>query len=410
MSGLWWVWEETNLKIAIAGGGVIGLSIAAEISTRYPQESVTVFAGLRPGATDAAGAMFNVFSEIDRNTLVFLPMFRKLEYAALALELWPDWAAKYGIPAHFCETLVHAQTDLDQEILNYIGVALKTFGDKFGAIDSGIAILQEGYVQPTRLKAALINAIHRNQNCIVRSTDFMRQQDDKSYDVVIWANGAYASMYFDFKVRTFYGNGLGMIFPGRFPPNIVRTPVRFNSCGINVLPYGADETYVGASNYISANSHVPKDVIRETCKYLAEQAEALTGARFISKGYRTVLGPRPMTEDGQPLVGWMDDRNFIVTGTRRDGLTISPRLAPDVADCVVKYKTFSNPIYDDWRPNRDPLRWLPKDIAVIQTTQSLIERAKLHNQDINLIDNEVLKKYNSNHIEYGVLPEYYEFI
>ncbi len=96
--------------INVVGDGIIAYSIAYELSKRDPSLKIAMTSPspkreLR-SASLAAGAMINVYSELDVNTFESDISIQKLDMAIHSLEMWDEWASNIGVSLHTNYTLV----------------------------------------------------------------------------------------------------------------------------------------------------------------------------------------------------------------------------------------------------------------------------------------------------------------
>jgi glycine oxidase len=113
---------------------------------------------------------------------------------------------------------------------------------------------------------------------------------------------------------------------------VIRTPNRGGAqCGMHIVPRNNGKFYLGAGNYLSDQEPAHRV---ETIRYLIDVCdEELYGKKVIynSKG-DLLLGSRPKTLDGYPLVGSLKKcpNIFVATGCYRIGLTIAPEIASEI--------------------------------------------------------------------------------
>ena len=85
--------RQGTFDVAVAGNGVLGLSIAWELLRRAPDLRVVVIGpAARDGsATVAAGAMLNCFAEVTDTTAQHPASQAKFTLGRQALDAWPQW-------------------------------------------------------------------------------------------------------------------------------------------------------------------------------------------------------------------------------------------------------------------------------------------------------------------------------
>lgn len=384
------------MKIAIIGDGAIGWSIYAELKLIDPHLKIKIFGNNEPSASRAAGAMLNVFSEIDENTFVHSVCREKFNLSVQATKLWPEWAVRHDLPVEFGRTKIVAFNEYDARNIVRIVEGLKCQDQPhlFDPIDHSVTI-DEGWINPVSLLSALS-----------RDTPTLPFSDYKSenFDQVIYCAGAYTPNLLKFHVKTYYNHGAGGVFTTEHGlTEVVRTPNRFGSCGINLVPRGTSELYIGASSYVSNSAHYTDTEIYRSFRHIFTQANALV-ALPITEEYRIVFGPRPMTEDLLPLLGAYDEKTIVYCGTNRNGLTLSPLIAQDAVSRILGGKPM---IGDTFSPLRKPTYWIDKAAAIRQTIEGLQNNAVLHNEPEFDFYAAVHKFYETYNIELGIPPELY---
>jgi hypothetical protein len=117
---------------------------------------------------------------------------------------------------------------------------------------------------------------------------------------------------------------------GTSPRSVIRTPNRFFACGLHVLPRSQGEVYLGATNVISS---APRDIaeMRDLVFLLQCAHRQVRRNLWDSHVAKVQVGNRPVSVDGFPLLGAGGmDGLWIMTGTYRDGLHLSPLLAQEM--------------------------------------------------------------------------------
>ncbi|WP_411144661.1 NAD(P)/FAD-dependent oxidoreductase [Streptomyces sp. x-80] len=117
---------------------------------------------------------------------------------------------------------------------------------------------------------------------------------------------------------------------GTSPRSVIRTPNRSFACGLHVLPRSQGEVYLGATNVISS---APRDIaeMRDLVFLLQCAHRQVRRNLWDSHVAKVQVGNRPVSVDGFPLLGAGGmDGLWIMTGTYRDGLHLSPLLAQEM--------------------------------------------------------------------------------
>ena len=106
--------------------------------------------------------------------------------------------------------------------------------------------------------------------------------------------------------------------------NVLRTPNRGSTCGIHLVPRNDNEFYLGAGSNISVKPNYQPRI--GTLEYLLKSLKYEISDEFDKSNIDITLGYRPMSFDGRPLIGTLNDNKniFFVGGLKRDGLTLGP--------------------------------------------------------------------------------------
>jgi glycine/D-amino acid oxidase-like deaminating enzyme len=146
------------------------------------------------------------------------------------------------------------------------------------------------------------------------------------------------------------------------PTEVLRTPNRAFACGLHLVPRRPGEVYVGATNIIEPT---PADtpVVREVLFLLTCATRQLRKDLWKAGLHRIQVGNRPVAVDGYPLLGETDLAGlWLMTGTYRDGLHLSPLLAREFAAQLAGRPAEVD--LDPFRPVRAPLQPTGRDEIV----------------------------------------------
>ncbi|WP_113698948.1 NAD(P)/FAD-dependent oxidoreductase [Nonomuraea lactucae] len=374
-----------SFDAVVVGNGVLGISLALTLA-RHGVAVALVGQEHRPwSASAAAGAMIGCFGEVTTTLLHGRSGRAKLDLGFEARNRWDAWLAELDADAGEpgAESLITA--DGTFVLLNAIGApgvdsdnyaairqALAEYGEKYEDVDPS----QIDWIEPDAL-ARPLKALHIPGEHAVNSAlllDRLRQAfigrggrlvtdeavelivdhdrmdgvvlasgDRLSGRTVIVAAGARTQLLLDGipdLARTVpplvSGYGVSVLLDttpagGRVPRSVIRTPNRAFACGLHVVPRGPGQVYVGATNIISADP-VAHPVVRDVHFLLDCAVRQVHRGLWHSPVTRTHVGNRPVSLDGYPLIGQAGpDGLWILTGTYRDGLTLSPLLAPELA-------------------------------------------------------------------------------
>ncbi|MFI8966903.1 NAD(P)/FAD-dependent oxidoreductase [Streptomyces sp. NPDC053493] len=371
--------DGTGYDVVIAGNGVLGLSLAWVLARRGQRVAVL---GLphRPWAgSAAAGAMLGCFGEVTTSLLATEHGRAKLELGIKATGMWPEWLAELeegteGAPVKTAEgttvvlnTIGTAEiddanyqairaelvryeepfedlepTDLDWVDAEPISRPLRAFhipGEH--AVDAA-ALLERLESAAVRAGVTLVpefatRVAHRGE----RVTGVVLESGRTlAADHVTLAAGARTQELLDSLPvgpripRLVSGYGVSSLIrtaDGTTPDSVVRTPNRSFACGLHVVPRGDGHVYVGATNVISVE---PRDTaeMRDLVFLLQCAHRQVRRNLWNSDVAKVQVGNRPVSMDAFPLLGEGGMQGlWVMTGTYRDGLHLSPLLAHDFA-------------------------------------------------------------------------------
>jgi glycine oxidase len=325
------------MRVAVVGGGVIGLSVAWRLAGRGC--AVTVYdPAPGAGASHVAAGMLSPAGEA---------AYGERELTTLAAESarrWPAFAAtltaESGVDVGYRAdgTLLVARTEDDlaelrrhtryQSALGFpvtpAGASeLRTLEPGLAPRIRGGAVLPDDHqVDPRRVVAALLS---------VPGITIERRAADLSTvdaDVVVLAAGSASAELGGLPVRPVKGQLLRLRGPGA-----LRRVVRGWSDGREayLVPRSDGEVVVGATSEERRDATVTAgavlDLLRAAIDLVPELAEyALT---------ETQVGFRPATPDNAPIVGQLRSGVLVATGHYRNGVLLAPVTADAVAALVL---------------------------------------------------------------------------
>ncbi|WP_411110444.1 NAD(P)/FAD-dependent oxidoreductase [Streptomyces sp. c-19] len=392
----------TGFDVVIAGNGVLGLSLAWVLAQRGQRVAVL---GLphRPWAgSAAAGAMLGCFGEVTTSLLATEHGRAKLELGIHAKDLWPQWLAELEDGTEGADIKTAEGTTV---VLNTIGTA-EIDDANYNAIRAELARYDEPFedVEPSDLdwvdaepisrplKAFHIPGEHavdasalleRLESAAVRAgavlvPEFAARvayQGERvtgvvtasgrtiAADQVTLAAGARTQELLDSlpvgpripRLVSGYGvSALVKSVDGTTPDSVIRTPNRSFACGLHVVPRGDGHVYLGATNVISVE---PRDTaeMRDLVFLLQCAHRQVRRSLWNSDVTKVQVGNRPVSMDGFPLLGEGGMQGlWIMTGTYRDGLHLSPLLARDFAARILGERPQAD--LDRFGPLRQPIR------------------------------------------------------
>ncbi|MGK4584035.1 NAD(P)/FAD-dependent oxidoreductase [Kitasatospora sp. HPMI-4] len=394
--------DGTGFDVVVAGNGVLGLSLAWVLARRGQRVAV-LGQPHRPWAgSAAAGAMLGCFGEVTTSLLASEHGRAKLELGIQATKLWPQWLAELedqteGAPVRTADgTTVILNTigtaEIDDANYNLIRAELTRYQEPFEDVEPGDLDWVDAEPISRPLKAFHIPGEHavnaaalleRLESAAVRAgatlvTEFatrVEYQGERATGVVlasgerigadhvVLAAGARTQELLDSLPvgpripRLVSGYGVSSLIrtvDRTTPDSVIRTPNRSFACGLHVVPRGDGHVYVGATNVISVE---PRDTpeMRDLVFLLQCVNRQVRRNLWNSEVAKVQVGNRPVSMDGFPLLGEGGMQGlWIMTGTYRDGLHLSPLLAQDFAARILGEQPQAD--LARFAPVRQPLR------------------------------------------------------
>ncbi|MBF4207566.1 FAD-binding oxidoreductase [Pseudomonas donghuensis] len=349
----------------IVGNGMVGLAIAAGLSRKVSAEQIVVVGPVgRPhSASMAAAAMLNSFAELEPDALKHPRDRLKFELSQASARLWGGFVEEFGIPSQFYRlgTILlnnNASNAYEDAAFDAIKGYLKEFDEPFEVVEpcietsyapgseyrsrNALFLPREGVVNPdgvvhalqASLEARGVRFVDGKVTSLLKEggrTQGVRLEDGSVLqgDRVVLANGSSATrLWEETCIKVINGVGATIVLknPGIKGRYVVRTPNRGGACGIYHAPYQDDLFVVGATNLITTlDEEVPR---AESVAALINGAINQVNHQHRSSGFvRYNFGYRPVSLDGYPVIGRLNDNTFIASGTRRDGYHFAPWLA-----------------------------------------------------------------------------------
>jgi glycine oxidase len=370
--------------VIIVGNGSLGLSLGLCLARRGASVAVVGPTHRRGAASSAAGAMIGVFGEVTRALLSNEYGRTKLSWAYEASKLWPEWidqlpASEGDAPIKTADgTVVMLNAvgsgALDSRNFQAIREALVEYGEKFEEIEPeeigwldpeqnarplrAMFLPHEGAVDAPELLRRLEQGIRQQGGDLVADTVAgLSREGDRitgvvlasetrlSADHVVLAAGSASQHVLDTVPglavripRLVSGYGLSVLVDtedSKSPDAVLRTPNRAFACGLHLVPRGGGQVYIGATNITSP---FPRETpLLADVLFLLTCATRQLNRNLAEGGMRAVqVGNRPFALDGMPLLGAAGlDGLWLMTGTYRDGLTLSPLLAREMSALIL---------------------------------------------------------------------------
>lgn len=416
--------SRQEFDVTIAGNGALGNALALRLSHEHPDMRIALVGSrLRPGcASLAAGAMLNVFAELEDGSLSYPLARKKFDLAVQASAMWP--AHLELLNARLVEVppvelklgtyVVSNATSDEFDDLNFRAIIgyLREYGEPFQEIDPreirgikpiarsrplrAILIENEGTVSSKHLHQAYDEAFSRTPGISVFDTEVASIDGGGAWKIALTRSGEQLTsrqivlaagvstqtlieqLGLEAKIpRLVMGVGAALILKSmtEVPEKVFRTPNRGLACGIYAVPYPDNYCYVGATNYISPCA-VPFPRVQAVQGLLTAAMEQVNSDFYKAEIYKTIVGYRPTTMDTFPLFGETSIKGiWIATGTKRDGFHLSPRIADELSRCLIDG---GQPFEASFVPERKLILEVPRQAAIDRAVTHIISTAYQH--------------------------------
>ncbi|ONI86946.1 FAD-dependent oxidoreductase [Actinosynnema sp. ALI-1.44] len=405
--------------VVVVGNGSLGLSLGLVLARRGVRVAV-LGRPHRPGAaSSAAGAMIGTFGEVTTTLLKSSHGRTKLDWAYQASKLWPEWLASLSPDSDGTDlltadgTIVMLNTvglpEIDTENYRAIRRALSEYGERFEDVDAEDVDWLDPEPTARPLQAMFLpheHAVNAHSLLVRLEQAFLAaggvvipeqavrvdRVGDRTGGVtlesgtvlsaghVVLAAGSATQAVLDTVPdqaavipRLVSGYGVSALvdtIDQTAPRSVIRTPNRAFACGLHVVPRGSSQVYVGATNVISPQPR--RTALVSDVLFLLD-----CGVRQVRRNlgrsdlHRIQVGNRPVALDGMPLLGetglpglWM------MTGTYRDGLTLTPLLAREMAAVILGEESTID--LELFRPVRPPIQPLSRAEIVNDTVTHMM--------------------------------------
>ena len=177
------------------------------------------------------------------------------------------------------------------------------------------------------------------------------------------------------------------------PRTVIRSPNRGSTCGIHIVPRETGEYYLGAGSEISHKENYKSKI--GTILYLLNAAKNEILNNISKLNFVPVLGFRPFSFDGQPIFGKLDQDISIVSGTKRDGLTLAPLIVDEIIK-VSQKKDYTSKLFEGWSPLRKPISYknqlFSSKVYIDNKIAGLLEHNDISTKDISRVKKELMNE------------------
>lgn len=414
--------RRLNADVAVAGNGVLGLSVAVELARRAPGLRVVVVGPVsRPGAaTVAAGAMLNCFAEVTDTTSHHPASWAKFALARAALDVWPDWLEGLRDAGGHAPSLVSPGTFVvlgaqatPTAVRNFDAVqaALKEYVEPHQEVQAAdipglrpvpherpvraLYLEREGAVDARAVLTALEGCGRRLGVTFVdglvsrlltakgKTTGLhLADGSEISAGAVVVAAGTASQPLLDQVLahRTpplLHGTGCAVQTLRHTGPGfdrVIRTPTRSGACGMHLVPLGGGVEYLGATNIVCFDP--PEGPRLGITQFLLRFATDQFDTRLaMSAVQRWHYAHRPVPLDRFPLLGPTGiDGLYVATGTYRDGFHSSPVIARHLTDQILNPAAGSE-LLTPFAPVRAPVETMGVEEALDLFVSDAVETA-----------------------------------
>ena len=458
--------KKNNFDVIIIGNGSLACSIAFEMNNLKPNTKICLMGpkNREGSASLASGAMLNIFAELEYDTLNTKIGKKKFEMLLKSKTLWPNFIkslnskVKNKIKIKKGTIILNNSSadKLDDENFTAIVNGLKKYHEKYEDLENRSI---DGYV-PSEKNRSLKSIFIPNENFLVSSKSLLESYDnifnkEKNFHLhqfnvkkinlkknglreiidfkgekfysknIVIAAGAYSKFIIN-QIKginskipdLFFGSGSAFISKNintLLPKHVLRTPNRGMACGLHLVPFNKKDIYVGATNRIS---HVPIDK-PILSSFLGLQSSLI---KEINVNFNNIkidkicIGHRPTTIDNFPLLGPSSiDGIWIASGTKRDGLTLSPLIGKAIADMVLNKNKKSNLIPKEFYPERKIIKTMSINQGIEKSVKHILSAAYQHELEFPRVDfensvkemiyNDIKNVYKKCKLNYGVPPE-----
>ncbi|MFF4188939.1 NAD(P)/FAD-dependent oxidoreductase [Streptomyces sp. NPDC001691] len=433
--------DKQSYDVIVVGNGALGLSLALTLARRKVRVALLGQPHRPWAASTAAGAMNGCFGEVTTTLVASEHGRSKLEMDIQARKMWPEWsqqlAEETGQPNVQTAdgTVVHLNTvghpGIDEGNYEAIRTELDRYDEPYEDIDPADIEWMEAHASQRSLKAFFIPGEHAVDShrlldqlqaaylstggaLIAEHAVRLVYSHGKIGGVVLESGGTLSAKDVVLAAgvrsqdlldtvpdiarrvpRLVSGYGVSALIQtddNTVPRSVIRTPNRAFACGLHIVPRADGQVYVGATNIISPE---PMDtpVLRDV-QFLLDCAHRQVRTGLWNGGLAKLqVGNRPVSLDAFPLLGETEGLAglWMMTGTYRDGLHLSPLLAKEIAGRILGEKAELD--IDRFRPVRAPIQPMSREDAVNQAVTHMLATGWEYNWQVT-VDWPVIVEYN----------------
>jgi glycine oxidase len=340
-------------RVAVVGGGIIGLSIAAELLDRGAD--VTVYDPAPGGADGAWHVAAGMLAPGGESAFEYPHLTRLLEAGH---ELWPSFVAGLGdVGYDRAGTLSLALTADDvaeaarewkhQKLTPLTGSQVR---DREPAISprvrAGAFAAAEHQVDPRKVVAILRGRLTGRivPRRVTELSDL--DTDDGGPDMIVVAAGHHTGALTGLPIRPVKGQVLRL----RGEPGLLTHVIDGAADGRHVylVPRADGEVVVGATQEERTDRAPTAGGVHDLLRAALDLVPGLADHELTE----VTVGHRPGTPDNAPILGFLDDdrRVVVAAGHFRNGILLAPITARLIADLVLTGS--ADPILDAFAPGR----------------------------------------------------------
>ncbi|MFC7530420.1 glycine oxidase ThiO [Actinoplanes sp. GCM10030250] len=335
-------------RVAVVGGGIIGLAIAAELLRRGAD--VTVYDPSPDGTDGAWHVAAGMLAPGGESAFEYPHLIRLLEASN---ELWPafadglgdvgyDDAGTLGVALTADDVAESAREWKHQKLTPLTGSQLRDREPALSPrIRAGVFAPAERQVDPRKVVAAL--RIRLAGRVLTRRVTDLSELDEERCVV---AAGCGTAALTGLPVRPVKGQMVRL----RGEPGVLRHVIDGTADGRHVylVPRADGEVVVGATQEERTDRALTAGGVHDLLRAALDLVPGLAEHEITE----FTVGHRPGTPDNAPLLGHLDDsrKTVVAAGHHRNGVLLAPITARLIADLVLTGS--ADPLLESFEPGR----------------------------------------------------------